>query len=126
MKILVVDDNRDLADTLKLFFDRVGHEVTVAYDAFRAVGLAAQMRPDIVFLDINMPDVNGYALARFMREILPEGVYLIAHSARSALVDVDRARQAGFDEYLLKPVDGNDLLTVVEERQVKAPLSATA
>jgi len=69
-KILVVDDLRDSADSLALLFDALGHQTMTSYDGQQAVDAARAFEPDIVFLDINMPVLDGYGAARSLRRVL--------------------------------------------------------
>jgi PAS domain S-box-containing protein len=105
-RILVVDDNVDAGESLKLLLELDGHEVRLANDgeqALSAVGVAA---PDVVFLDIGMPTLNGYEAARRIRA-LPAGkaMKLVALTGWGQPGDRERAMEAGFDVHLTKPVD---------------------
>src|SRR5687768_9385127 len=77
-RILVVDDNRDAADSLEVLLRAYGHEVTVAYDGLEAVEAARTFRPDIALLDIGLPKLNGFDVARRIRASQGERVLLIA------------------------------------------------
>lgn len=110
-RVLVVDDNRDAAEMLQLLLEAEGHEVFVAYCADDALTTARRTSPDILFLDIGLPDMDGYELAHHLRT-LPE-------TARSSLValtgygqpqDKERALDAGFDHHLVKPAKVADVL----------------
>jgi signal transduction histidine kinase/ActR/RegA family two-component response regulator len=109
-RILVVDDNADAAHTLSLFLESMGHKVRVAFDAAAALKMAAEDPPRVLLLDIGLPDMDGYALARRLHA-LPQH----AHSVFIALTgygqpeDRERARAAGFDHHLTKPVDAAEL-----------------
>jgi PAS domain S-box-containing protein len=104
--ILVVDDNRDAADSLALMLKMMNHEVRIAYDGLEAVQAAAILRPEIVLLDIGLPKMNGYEVAREMR-LHPWGqnVLLIALTGWGLEEDKRRAEDAGFDHHLTKPVE---------------------
>jgi PAS domain S-box-containing protein len=104
LRVLVADDNADAADTLSNVLRLAGHTVGVAYDGEQAVRLAAELRPQLAFLDIGMPRLDGYGTARALRA-LPglEGVRLVALTGWGAEEDRQRARAAGFDEHMLKP-----------------------
>jgi len=105
-KVLMADDNRDAVDSLAMLLQLAGYHVTVAYTGQDAVTLAKQHRPDIVLLDIGMPDMSGYEAARAIRQ-LEEGraMYLIAITGWGQAEDKERATAAGFDQHLTKPVD---------------------
>lgn len=106
LRVLVVDDNVDSADSLAMLLELSGHEVSTAYDGLEAVDAAERLRPDVVLLDIGMPRLNGYDAARRIRE-QPWGrqMLLIAQTGWGQEEDRRRAREAGFDGHLTKPVD---------------------
>ncbi|HLX06912.1 MAG TPA: ATP-binding protein [Thermoanaerobaculia bacterium] len=109
-RILVVDDNRDSADSLEMLLRMMGNEVRTAHDGLEAVAAAAAFRPDVVLLDIGLPKVNGYEAARRIRQ--QEGgakLVLIAITGWGQEEDRRRSREAGFDHHLTKPVDFADL-----------------
>jgi two-component system CheB/CheR fusion protein len=105
-RILVVDDNCDAADSLGLLLEYLGHEVQVAHDGPSALAASRTQRPAVVLLDIGMPGMDGYEVARELRarpEL--EGLVLIALTGWGQEEDRQRTRAAGFDHHLLKPVD---------------------
>jgi PAS domain S-box-containing protein len=105
-RILVVDDNHDAAESLAQLLRLRGHEVHVAYNGPEAVASYEAYRPELVLLDIGLPELNGYDAARRIRE-LPGGrsVRLVALTGWGQEEDRQRSREAGFDEHLVKPVD---------------------
>jgi PAS domain S-box-containing protein len=105
-RILVVDDNRDAADSLGLFLKFMGAAVDVAYDGATALELLPAFRPEIVLLDVGMPVLDGFEVARRMRQ-LPEGqnILLVAITGWGQEEDRRRTADAGFDQHLVKPVD---------------------
>ena len=117
-RILVVDDNRDVADSLAMLLESVGMAVRVAYDGTSALETAAAFRPEIVFLDLGMPKMDGYATARRLRE-LPGGhdIFLVALTGWGQAEDRGRTRDAGFDEHLTKPVGFAALTDVIARRR---------
>jgi CheY-like chemotaxis protein len=105
-RILIADDNRDAADTMGMLLELGGHEVIIAHSGNQALQLGREHRPDVVILDIGMPDLNGYDVARTARnEEWGKSAYLIALTGWGQAEDKERARLAGFDRHLTKPVD---------------------
>jgi CheY-like chemotaxis protein/nitrogen-specific signal transduction histidine kinase len=105
-RVLVVDDNEDGAETLGALLSASGHDVHVFYDARSALEAATANPPEIAFIDLNMPVMDGFELARMLRE-LPSGqtIRLIAVTGMGREADVARSRTAGFDAHLTKPAD---------------------
>jgi CheY-like chemotaxis protein len=111
LRILVVDDNEDAADSMALLLELDGHEVRIARDGLHAVEAAAQWTPDVVLLDIGLPQLDGYEVARRIRAQRHgvNGVMLIAITGWGQDEDRRRSRDAGFNAHLTKPVDYGDL-----------------
>jgi len=105
-RILLADDNVDFAQSLAAVLSSHGHDVRVAHDGAEALAMAARFHPDVAFLDIGMPKVHGYEVARRLRE-QPETAdcMLVAVTGWGQEDDKRRARDAGFDRHLTKPVD---------------------
>ena len=105
LKILVVDDNRDAAASLAMLMELIGHEVKVVYDGESAVRLADEFRPQMVLLDLGMPNVNGYEACRRIRNnAWGAEMTLIAVTGWGQEEDRRRSAAAGFDGHLVKPV----------------------
>jgi signal transduction histidine kinase/ActR/RegA family two-component response regulator len=106
-RILVVDDNKDSADSLATLLKLMGHEVHTAHDGVEAVDTAAQVEPEVILLDIGLPRLNGYEAARRIREQRRTGstLTLVALSGWGQEEDRRRSEAAGFDAHLVKPVD---------------------
>ncbi len=113
-RVLVVDDNRDAADSLALILRGEGYAVETAYDGKQALETADRSHPTIVLLDIQMPRLTGYDLVRELRrfERAPRPL-LIAISAWGEESDKLAARHAGFDHHLTKPIDPEALLALL-------------
>ena len=113
--ILIVDDNIDAAESLAMILRLAGHQVVTAHTAADALQMAGQIRPGVIVLDIGLPEVNGYELARKMRE-QPDlaGAVLIALSGYGRDEDRQRGVEAGFDHHFTKPVDYQSLNEVLE------------
>jgi DNA-binding response OmpR family regulator len=121
-RILVVDDNADAADSLGMLLQVRGDEVRVAYDGLEALELAGDFNPEVVLLDIGMPKISGYDVARRLREARGDTVFIIAISGWGQESDRKRARESGFDHHFTKPVDFDALLALIDSespRQAK-------
>jgi CheY-like chemotaxis protein len=105
-RVLVVDDNRDAADSLAMILEMSGTEVAVAYDGEQALVLIEEETPDVVLMDIGMPVMDGYEVARRIRST-PGGerFHLVALTGWGQADDKERALATGFDEHLTKPID---------------------
>jgi len=105
-RILLVDDNVDFATSLAILLETLGHEVKVAHEAKGAIDAAVQLRPDVAFLDIGLPEISGYEVATRLKS-LPEcaNTTLIALSGWGQIEDRKRSYEAGFADHLVKPVD---------------------
>lgn len=105
LRVLVVDDNQDAAATLAELLGLVGHTVRVANSGSQALVQAADFGPQVIFLDIGMPGMNGYQTARALRAEPDDGMLLVALTGWGGDDDRARTREAGFDHHLTKPVD---------------------
>lgn len=114
-RILVVDDNRDAAESLAMLLTLQGHEVTTAHDGQRAVELAIQWRPDAILLDIGLPVLNGYEAARRIRAAFGAPLLMVALTGWGQDADRKRSTDAGFDAHLVKPVDPSVLAQVLQD-----------
>jgi PAS domain S-box-containing protein len=126
-RILVVDDNRDAADSLGMLLRMMGNEVHTAHDGLEAVGAAAAFHPDVILLDIGLPKMNGYEVARRIREQQSgQRVLLVALTGWGQEEDRRRTQEAGFDHHLTKPVEFNaleKLLAATSEGRLDRPKS---
>jgi two-component system CheB/CheR fusion protein len=115
LRVLVVDDNFDAAETLVMLLEMMGHEVKMANDGQEAIEVATRERPRVVLLDIGMPGMNGYDVARALRE-RPEtqGVVLVAMTGWGQEEDMKRTKEAGFNHHLVKPVEPSVLSKLLE------------
>jgi two-component system CheB/CheR fusion protein len=112
--VLIVDDNRDVAWSLRLMLRMDGHEVEVVHQGAEAVAAAKRMRADAVLLDIGLPDMDGYAVARALRDD-PDtrDVLIVATTGYARAQDREMSLRAGVDEHLGKPVDMDRLAEIV-------------
>jgi PAS domain S-box-containing protein len=109
-RILIVDDNRDAADSLGMLLKMLGNQVRTARDGLEAVGAAEEFHPDVVLLDIGLPKLNGYEAARRIRaQRGGDGMLLVAMTGWGQPEDRRRSREAGFDHHMTKPVEFNDV-----------------
>lgn len=115
--ILVVDDNRDAADILGRMFRLFGHEVTVAYGGEEGLAAYQKHRPRFVFLDIAMPDMDGYEVARRIRtsDSGDDDPVLVAVTGFGQESDKQRSLEAGFDHHLTKPPSSGSLQDILHE-----------
>ena len=111
LRVLVVEDNRDAAESLRQLLYLSGYEVAIAYTGQEGLRAAKRLRPDVVLCDIGLPDSNGFVVASALRDD-PDtaSARLIAVTAYGQDEDRRRAREAGFDLHLVKPVDPQTLL----------------
>jgi CheY-like chemotaxis protein len=113
-RVLVVDDNRDNADsTAMLLKMEGGHEVETAYDGQQALGAFDAFDPEVAVLDLAMPKLSGYDLARAFKERKPR-LKLIAITGLAQPADIVRSKEVGFDHHLVKPFDPQELDRLVK------------
>jgi signal transduction histidine kinase/ActR/RegA family two-component response regulator len=113
-RILLVDDNADGRGTLALALATIGHDVRTAADAFEALQIAADYRPDVAVLDIGLPVMDGYELAARLRQLPGRPIRMIAVTGYGQAGDKARAIAAGFHAHFVKPVDFDALLSTIE------------
>ena len=105
-RILVVDDNLDSAESMAMMLTLSGHEVATAHDGMEAVELAREFQPEVAFLDLGMPRLDGYEAARSIRrQSWGKQIMLVALTGWGQQEDKRRSRDAGFDAHLVKPID---------------------
>ncbi|HEY2933490.1 MAG TPA: ATP-binding protein [Acidobacteriota bacterium] len=114
-RILVVDDNKDAADSMRLLLDLYGHVVRISFDGPSAIKTAESFNPEVVLMDIGLPGMNGYEAAKRMRT-LPglRNALLVALTGFGAEEDRRSSSEAGFDYHLLKPLDSHALLKLLD------------
>ncbi len=114
-RLLLVDDNNDFVDSLARVLQRMGHQVRVEYDGEAGLSAAREFRPQVAFLDIGMPRMNGFELARRLRaESDTAAAILIAVTGWGQAHDRRAAKEAGFDDYLVKPVEVEQIERVLQ------------
>ncbi|HUR20423.1 MAG TPA: response regulator [Vicinamibacterales bacterium] len=114
-RILIVDDNVDSAVTLSWLLGQSGYTVEVAHDGMAGLDTAQEFKPDIFLLDIGLPGINGYELARRLRAEGFASAHIVAISGYAHEADIERSRAAGFDRHFAKPVDFDDLVKSLAE-----------
>ena len=116
LKVLVVEDNRDTADTMRMLLEAWGHEARMAHNGVAALEAAEEYRPDVVLLDIVLPKMHGNDVARSLRaKPWAETVPLIAITAWGQDADRQLSKAAGINHHLLKPVDPRKLQKLLAE-----------
>ena len=113
-RLLIVEDNDDGRQTLRTLLEMLGHEVHEAADGAAGVAAALALQPDVCFIDIGLPELDGYEVARRVKAAKP-AIRLVALTGYGRFEDLERARDAGFDEHLLKPAS-MDLLQAAINR----------
>lgn len=114
MRILLVDDNRDATDSLAMLLQMHGHDVMSAYEGRSALDLATRERPALVLVDIGLPDIDGFEVARRLRaDARTADATLVALTGYGQPEDREKSRDAGFDHHLVKPAAANTILGLI-------------
>jgi CheY-like chemotaxis protein len=108
--VLLVDDNLDAMEMMAFLLAEMGYDATTTADATHIIDLALERRPDVIVLDIGLPNVDGYEVARMLKQH-PElkSIRLVAHTGYGSPEDRRKAQEAGFDAHLVKPAELADL-----------------
>jgi CheY-like chemotaxis protein len=115
-RVLIVDDSADAADALAMLLKLEGHEVTTAYSASAGLEVAERLQPDVAFIDIGLPQMDGYEVARRLRAgNRGREIRLVALTGYGQPEDRDDARRAGFDHHLVKPADWQSVGAILAE-----------
>lgn len=115
LKVLIIEDNTDAADSLALLLELLGHEARIARDGLSGVAAVADYRPDVILCDIGLPGLDGYQIARRLRgqpSLCPR--MLIALTGYGQDEDRRRALAAGFDRHYTKPADPEELISLLD------------
>ena len=116
LKVLVIDDSKTIRRTAETLLSKEGCEVFTAVDGFDALSKIADHQPDIVFVDIMMPRLDGWVTATLLRKNpLTSGIKVVLITARAQEDDKSRGREIGVDAYLTKPFDPAEMIRVVRE-----------
>jgi DNA-binding response OmpR family regulator len=114
-KILIADDNENIREALTYLLEDEGYKLLLAKDGADALRKVRELRPDILFLDIMMPEVNGYDVCRAIKSD-PElrGIYVIMLTAKGQVAEQERGKEVGADEYIVKPFSPMEILAKVK------------
>ena len=123
-RVLVVDDNEDAADSLATLLGVMGYQVRIAYDGPEAIQAADQFDPEVALLDIGLPKLSGYDIARHIRSSRGPAVLLVAITGWGQEEDRRKAREAGFDHHFTKPADFDVLIDLIGRELQQRPASA--
>jgi signal transduction histidine kinase/ActR/RegA family two-component response regulator len=124
-RIVVVEDNPDVRDLLRLKLKRLGHAVADARDGIEGLDVILREKPDLALVDLGLPGMDGYDVARGIREQLGDDVVLVAVSGFGQPDDKRRALEAGFDDHITKPADVNDIENVLRRFPPRVTARAT-
>jgi signal transduction histidine kinase/ActR/RegA family two-component response regulator len=126
-RILVVDDNADCREMLQMLLELDGYEVSTAEDGFSALESIRRIQPDVALVDIGLPGVDGYQVARHVRQDSSlQHVHLVALTGYGRPADRQAAMAAGFDAHLVKPLDPNELAKILAGRRPRQSTSRRA
>jgi CheY-like chemotaxis protein len=123
LRVLIVDDNRDAAEMLRVLVELAQHEASVALTGEQAMAVAERERPDVVLLDISLPGISGYDVCRRLRA-QPWGRAMLIAAQSGWGGEAEREEEAGFDLHLTKPIDLSALMTLLAARQAALPSAA--
>ncbi|MCF7985540.1 MAG: response regulator [Thiohalocapsa sp.] len=116
-KVLIADDKADVVDSLAMLLQLYGNTVQTARDGAEAVAAAEQFRPDLILLDLGMPELDGYAACRRIRSLpIGEQVKIVAVTGWGQDEDRRRTAEAGFDAHLVKPIGPEEVLALLRNQ----------
>jgi DNA-binding response OmpR family regulator len=114
-KILIADDNENIRDALTYLLEDEGYLLNMAKDGSDALKKAREFRPDILFLDIMMPEINGYEVCRIIKnDPALKGIYVIMLTAKGQVAEQERGKEVGADEYIVKPFSPMEILSKIK------------
>jgi two-component system, sensor histidine kinase len=117
LHVLIVEDHRDGRETLQVLLEMCGYKVDTAATGIDGVSKALDLRPQVALIDIGLPGINGFEVARRVRARLGKSIHLAACTAYGQPEDMDAGDAAGFDAYLIKPLNAEELLGWLESVQ---------
>ena len=119
LRVLIVDDQHDTANALATLIGLWGYETDVAYDGLSALDAASVKPPDVVLLDLGLPGMDGYEVARQLRRLPAlDTALLVAISGHGQEADVQRCKEVGIDSHFLKPMDPDELQKVLAKAEI--------
>ena len=114
-KILIADDNQNIRDALTYLLEDEGYELLLAKDGAETLRKVRDLRPDILFLDIMMPEINGYDVCRSIKaDPLLKDTYVIMLTAKGQVAEQERGKEVGANEYIVKPFSPMEILAKVK------------
>jgi CheY-like chemotaxis protein len=113
-RVLIIEDSVDAAEIMGEMLGRRGHEIRIAHDGATGLSVARSFHPHVILLDIGLPDIDGYTVAHRLRGEALGGDLLVALTGYGEAEDRERARKAGFDRHLTKPVDPDALIALFD------------
>ncbi len=120
LKVMIIDDSKTIRGAAESLLKKVGCEVLTAIDGFEALVLIAEGRPDVIFVDIMMPRLDGYQICALIKNNDEfKHIPVIILSSKDSLFDQARGRTVGSDQYLIKPFTRDELLTVIRRHTLK-------
>ncbi len=115
MRVLVIEDNEQNLYLVRFILERAGHVVECAMDSYEGIALAARVKPDLILLDIQLPSMDGYAVAQRIRSLAGlEKTPMVAVTSYAMPGDKEKALESGCDGYIEKPIDPDSFLSQVE------------
>ncbi len=115
-KILIADDNENIRDALTYLLEDEGYQLRLAKDGAEAIIITREFRPDVLFLDIMMPEINGYDVCRTIKsDPVLKDTYIIMLTAKGQVAEQEKGRQVGADEYIVKPFSPMEILTKIKK-----------
>jgi CheY-like chemotaxis protein len=120
-RVVVIEDNPDIRETLQMLMNIWGHDVTMAGDGRSGIDLVLRQRPDVALIDVGLPGMNGYEVARAIRRAMPnDTIRLVAVTGYGQSADREEAMHAGFDAHVLKPIEPETLERLLAEGRTPA------
>jgi two-component system alkaline phosphatase synthesis response regulator PhoP len=114
-KILIADDNENIREALTYLLEDEGYKLSVAKDGAETLKKAKEIHPDILFLDIMMPEINGYDVCRAIKtDPALKNIYIIMLTAKGQVAEQERGKEVGADEYIVKPFSPMEILTKIK------------